>query len=310
MKYMLIYNWLNVIYMIYKGRLHQMKNRLNINKTITTIIVLNAIQIGAIAAIIIYNYISKSGWQSDYKFFNRNLLLIIIILTVFFNSFITIKDMKALKIDSYEHSMLKDNLCQVEELNRTLRAQRHDFMNHLQVVYSLMEMKEYDEAQEYIDKVYNDIQRVNQALRTSNPAINALLQAKRIYGEKRGIEVNLHISSQFKDLRVPSWEFCRILGNIIDNGIYALGEKNGYKAIDIELFEDLKDYGFRISNNGPTIPANITDKIFQSGFTTKGNKGEGMGLAIAKEILNEHGGDIKVCSDEEKTVFEGWVPAR
>jgi len=287
-----------------------MKNALNINKTIMTIIVLNTIQIGSIAAIIIYNYINKSGWDSNHKYSSKNLLLVVIILTVLLNSFITIKDVKTMKMDSYKHSMVKDSLCQVEELNKTLRAQRHDFMNHLQVVYSLMEMKEYNEAQDYIGKVFNDIQRVNEALRTSNPAINALLQAKRLYGEKRGIEVNLHITSQFKDLKVPSWEFCRILGNIIDNGIYALGEKTGHKTIDIELFEDLKGHGFRIRNNGPTIPKNVIDKIFQSGFTTKGDKGEGMGLAISKEILKEYGGDIKVESSEKDTVFEGWIPTK
>ena len=287
-----------------------MKKALNINKTIMTIIVLNTIQIGSIASIITYNYISKSGLDQSNKYSGNNLLLVVIILTVFLNSFITIKDVKAMKLDSFKHSMVKDSLCQVEELNKTLRAQRHDFMNHLQVVYGLMEMKEYNEAQDYLDKVFNDIQRVNEALRTSNPAINALLQAKRLYGEKRGIEVSLHIASQFKELKVPSWEFCRILGNVIDNGIYALGEKKGHKTMDIELFEDLKGYGFRISNNGPAIPEVIMDKIFQSGFTTKGDKGEGMGLAISKEILKEYGGDITVESNEKYTIFQGWIPTK
>lgn len=287
-----------------------MRNALNVNKTIMTIIVLNTVQIGSIAAIIIYNYLNKSGLDPNHKYSSRNLLLVVIILTVLLNSFITIKDVKAMKVDRNKHSMVKDSLCQVEELNKTLRAQRHDFMNHLQVVYSLMEMKEYNEAQDYIEKVFNDIQRVNEALRTSNPAVNALLQAKRLYGEKRGIEVNLRIKSQFEELKVPSWEFCRVLGNIIDNGIYALGENKGHKTIDIELFEDLKGYGFRIINNGPVIPESVINKIFQSGFTTKGDKGEGMGLAISKEILKGYGGDITVESNERYTVFEGWIPTR
>jgi len=284
-----------------------MKKVLNINKTIMTIIILNAIQIGSLTAIVLYNYMSKSGWAQNQKYSSRDLLLVLIILTVILNSFITIKDVKALNADNLKQGMIKDSLQQVEALNKTLRAQRHDFMNHLQVVYSLMEMKDYTEAQDYIEKVFNDIQRVNEALKTSNPAINALLQAKRLYGEKRGIEVKLYITSQFKELRVPSWEFCRILGNIIDNGIYALGEKKGHKVIEIELFEDLKVYGFRIKNNGPMIDEEIMDKIFQVGFTTKEDKGEGMGLAISKEILNEYGGDIKVESNERFTTFEGWV---
>ena len=284
-----------------------MKKMLNINKTIITIIVLNTVQIGSLTAIVLYNYMNKSGWTQNQKYSSKDFLLILIILTVILNSFITIKDVRALNAGNLKQGMIKDSLQQLEALNKTLRGQRHDFMNHLQVVYSLMEMKDYTEAQDYIEKVFNDIQRVNEALKTSNPAINALLQAKRLYGEKRGIEVKLYITSQFKELKVPSWEFCRILGNIIDNGIYALGEKKGHKTIEIELFEDLKVYGFRIKNNGPKIEEEIMDKIFKVGFTTKEEKGEGMGLAISKEILNDYGGDIKVESNEQFTVFEGWI---
>ena len=287
-----------------------MKKMLNINKTVITIIVLNTIQIAALVAIIVYNYMSKTGLSEFERYSPREILLVLIILTVFISSFLTIKDVKAMTADNYEYHMVKDSLHQVEGLNNTLRAQRHDFMNHLQVVYSLMEMKEYGESQDYIEKIYNDIQRVNEVLRTANPAINALLQAKRLYGEKRGIEVKLYITSKFKDLKIPSWEFCRVLGNIIDNGIYALNEGNGNKIMEIELYEDLKVYGFRIKNNGPRISKEITEKIFQAGFTTKKDKGEGMGLAISQEILRQYGGDIKVDSQDMNTTFYGWVPIK
>ena len=67
---------------------------------------------------------------------------------------------------------------QLDSLNREMRAQRHDFMNHLQVVYSLIEMNESGEAMEYMDRVYGDMQRVSRMMRTGCPAVNALLQAK------------------------------------------------------------------------------------------------------------------------------------
>ena len=52
---------------------------------------------------------------------------------------------------------LEEAYGQLESLNREMRAQRHDFMNHLQVVYSLIEMNESGEAMEYMDRVYGDI---------------------------------------------------------------------------------------------------------------------------------------------------------
>ena len=62
---------------------------------------------------------------------------------------------------------LEEAYGQLEDLNREMRAQRHDFMNHLQVVYSLIEMDEPQEAMAYMDKIYGDMQRVSRMMRTA-----------------------------------------------------------------------------------------------------------------------------------------------
>lgn len=284
-----------------------MRKKLDINKTIITIIALSIMQISTVIIVVLYNYFHQNSFNFKERLYNGDLLIYAIIFIGIINSFFTVKNIKELYGKSYEYTTLKSTLEELENLNKTLRGQRHDFMNHLQVVYSLMEMEEYFDAREYIEKVFKDIQKVNKVLKTSNPAVNALLQAKTLYGEKRGIKTKIVITTSFNDLKVPSWEFCRVLGNIIDNAIYALQEVKENRTIQIELFEDLKSYGFRIKNNGPMIPKEIIEKIFKAGVTTKGEKGEGMGLAIVKDILTEYGGDINVISNKDTTVFEGWV---
>jgi two-component system, LytTR family, sensor histidine kinase AgrC len=144
-------------------------------------------------------------------------------------------------------------------------------------------------------------------LKTANPAVNALLQAKLLFCEKRSISLEFYITSRLDNLNVPSWEFCRVLGNLIDNSIYALGGKVEDRIIELYIYEDLKNYGFKIKNNGPEIPEKTINKIFEPGFTTKGELGQGMGLAISKEILEAYGGNIKVTSNDKETIFEGWV---
>lgn len=277
-----------------------MKKNININKTIITVIIVDIIQIAIIIGCIVYNF-----YTIIKRDFNDFAFLYIIIIMVILNSLLTLN---ILMRNRSESNMFKTTLKQLEDLNITLRSQRHDFMNHLQVVYSLIEMDEYKDAKDYIDKVYNDIQKVNQVLKTLNPAVNALLQAKILYGEKRGIEPRININTQLRNLKIPSWEFCRVLGNIIDNSIFALQQTEKSKILEIELYEDIKVYGFRIRNNGPSIPREIINKIFESGFTTKGDKGDGMGLAITKNLLLNYGGNINVTSDENGTMFEGWIP--
>jgi len=67
----------------------------------------------------------------------------------------------------------------------------------------------------------------------------------------------------------------------------------------------------RISDNGPGIPLNIIDKIFQPFFTTKPTgQGTGLGLSLAYDIVKAHGGEIKVETRENiGTEFKVILPA-
>jgi len=202
----------------------------------------------------------------------------------------------------------EDSIDDLNKLNNTLRAQRHDFMNHLQVVHSLIELEEYKDANSYIDKVYTDIEKVSSILKTGIPAVNAILESKRQTCESKGIEVTVEISSTLSKISVPDWELCRLFGNIIDNSINALTLVQTARRVSIEIFEDLHSYRFKISNNGPMIPPELWTRIFDAGFTTGTHGGEGMGLAICSNIMKAYNGQLWVVSDEYETVFEGFIP--
>jgi CheY-like chemotaxis protein/anti-sigma regulatory factor (Ser/Thr protein kinase) len=68
----------------------------------------------------------------------------------------------------------------------------------------------------------------------------------------------------------------------------------------------------RISDNGPGIPQDIQESIFDLFFTSKGpSKGSGIGLHFTKEVIAKHGGTITVESQvDEGTVFEIRIPVR
>jgi signal transduction histidine kinase len=64
-----------------------------------------------------------------------------------------------------------------------------------------------------------------------------------------------------------------------------------------------------VVDDGPGIPRDVVGRVFDPFFTTK-TRGVGMGLAIAKKIVQAHGGDISVGSQEGKgTTVRVWLPA-
>ena len=198
----------------------------------------------------------------------------------------------------------------MSQFNNTLRAQRHDFLNHLQVVYSLIEMEEYQEANDYIEQVYGRITSVSRVVKTANPAVNALLMVKTAACEKAGVPVEVAITSNWETLEnaMPDWEMCKVLSNLIDNAIDAMERvPEGQRRLVIVLGENVKQYTFLVENTGEKIPETIRERIFIPGFTTKG-EGHGMGLHIVRRTLQERGGDIRVESDDKHTVFSGFVP--
>ena len=202
-----------------------------------------------------------------------------------------------------EMDLLQESFMHLRQLNFELRAARHDYLNHLQVVYGLLELQEYEELKKYLAPVYKEMMKTGKALKTSKPALNALLMAKMKEAENQGIDIYVEVKSDLKHLPLEVWQLCRVLSNLLDNAITALKDIEGDKKIEVDINETKESYVFQISDNGPGIPLQLQEIIFKKGFTTKKESGHGLGLAIVTEILKENDGSIQVNSIEGKTTF-------
>ncbi|WP_160688112.1 Spo0B domain-containing protein [Clostridium sp. C2-6-12] len=276
------------------------KQTYNISKIILVSILLNIIQVVFVSLFIYFK-------NNNPYMIEGNFIIYAIAISTGVNSIITGIIFYSLLFKKGSSNLI-DTINYLENFNKTLRSQRHDYLNHIQVIYSLMELEEFDEARKYIEPVYKDIVRVSKALKTSKPAVNALLQAKLQMAENNNIEMELEIKSDLKSLNMEPWEFCRVIGNIIDNGIFALKEKPNDRYMLVEFAENLENIRINISNNGDIIPKEIMNNIFKEGFTTKDKQGEGLGLVIVKDIVEKFNGSISVISNEKRTSFEIVLP--
>lgn len=204
----------------------------------------------------------------------------------------------------------RESMRNLEQLNGKLREQKHDLMNHFQVVYGLMELGEYEEAHAYITPVFREITKLNRALKTAQPAVNALLWAKMEEAEKRHIDFYLEVGSNLKNLTIAPWDLCRILANLLDNAMTAAEKREGERRIQVCIRESGEAYQIEIANNGPEIPKELQTQIFLPGFSTKKEEGHGNGLAIVARLLREAGGELQWESTGRETSFGVCLPKK
>lgn len=198
-----------------------------------------------------------------------------------------------------------------EKLIQTLRSQRHDYCNQLQVIRILANFNKTKEIDQFIeDNISIDKIKAEAPEQIENAAISAMLMVYSTEAHEKGIDMIIDSDVDFKSFQYSPAKITRILGNVIRNAIEIL-EKTpcADRAIKITMYQSKQEYVFLIWNNGPEIPEHLYSQIFSPGFSMKNSSG--LGLHIVKRFLCELGGDITVSSSpEDGTEFRVTLPLR
>jgi K+-sensing histidine kinase KdpD len=131
---------------------------------------------------------------------------------------------------------------------------------------------------------------------------------EQLIQEFAGTAVELKVHAGYTGAaRFDESKIKRVIFNLSRNAIDAMPE-GGRFLLSVEREGD--EVIFRAKDNGPGIPPEIADRLFES-FVTSGKKhGTGLGLAIVKKIANEHGGSVTCKTQVGKgSSFEVRLPA-
>ncbi|MBC7929077.1 MAG: PAS domain-containing protein [Rubrivivax sp.] len=147
--------------------------------------------------------------------------------------------------------------------------------------------------------------------------LNALVKDSAIFvedyvraaREERGADVSLELSlaDAPAQVRASASELREVFVNLLRNAVDALG---GGGRIGAKTGAGAGGHSVEITDTGQGMSAEVLSKIFRPLFTTKGERGTGMGLATCYAIVRRHGGEIEVKSTEGKgTTFTVRLPA-
>ncbi|HLG38137.1 MAG TPA: ATP-binding protein, partial [Chitinophagaceae bacterium] len=191
----------------------------------------------------------------------------------------------------------------------------------------------YDDVNAIADDVKQNLEKINHHGKRADAIVKGMLQHSRSStGQKEPTDINAladeYLRLSYHGLRAKDKSFNakfetdldrsiekiniigqdigRVILNLINNAFYAVSEKkkhasaNGYEPTVTVCTKKIDNkIEIRVRDNGNGIPQKVLDKIFQPFFTTKPTgQGTGLGLSLSYDIVNAHGGEIKVETNE------------
>ena len=211
-------------------------------------------------------------------------------------------------------NIAKQNLEETKLMNKTLtvlndkiRAFRHDFNNIIQALGGYIQAKDIDGLEKYYSQLLKDCQEVNNLTglnpeSINNPAIYSLLASKYYLATEKGIEFDLDIFMDLTSIDMKIYEFCRILGILLDNAIQATQEcEEKHITVTIRKDNRCKRQLLVIENTYKEKDID-TEKIFEKGYSTKeGNTG--LGLWEVRQILLKNT-NLNLFTSKDDTYFK------
>jgi signal transduction histidine kinase len=123
------------------------------------------------------------------------------------------------------------------------------------------------------------------------------------YELKRNTDIQFLVEPELKIIGIDIRLF-QLWSNLIKNAVESMSEINERGLLRIVSSETEKQIIISVENNGPKIPQEIQDRIFEKFFTTKAAKnGSGLGLSIVSSVIQEHNAQLELFSNDLVTKF-------
>jgi len=129
-------------------------------------------------------------------------------------------------------------------------------------------------------------------------------------GEKH-VTLTANLDANLASVPLDESGIRRCLINLVGNAIDACEPDKGRVVIETRLSDAAGEFTVSVRDNGCGIKDQVIDRIFDPFYSTKGAKGTGLGLAVTRKIVEEHGGVITVRSTPGAgTEFTVRLPVR
>ena len=241
-----------------------------------------------------------------------------------------------------ERERLRDRLAALGEMAAAMAHELKNPLAGIEVMAGLLRRKVSDspDAQSILNDIINEAKMANSTvvemldyvrpvrLERGRTAIGPVLQSAVSMAESKAarglVGVELDVPDDLPPIQGDEHQLCQVFTNLVINAFEALGGAGrvrisaaagvmegepvpeGTAAADTPVH--VPTLVIQVADDGPGIPPELTDRVFNAFFTTKA-QGSGLGLAIVRKIIDAHDGRIDVMTAPgQGTTFTVTLP--
>ena len=231
---------------------------------------------------------------------------IILFIILNFNLFIS----TAKELNEKHKLQMENNFRPIlEDYIHKLRANEHEYKNHLNAIYSIIQVSDEKEIKSNINKYIGNIKEnnhLNNLLYVDNTILKAILYSKMSLAEEKGIDIKYDITSNLEEIGLDDMDLVVLLSNLLNNAIEGVeGTENPWINVVISELnnKDKKEYIIRVSNSVNDINQIDLSSITNKGTTTKGEN-RGYGLYNVKKLIKKVNGNILIEMEKDSIIIE------
>lgn len=203
-------------------------------------------------------------------------------------------------------------------MDRQLESKELNIERHRQ--YSNVIVNEISRLEKILDRLVDFTARDEVRLEHVNPneLIEYIIHITEGRAREKRISIDTSLGGETGDIPLDPGRFQQLVLNLVCNAIEASPYESvirvetgvslpSEKALASGNLESEGYFEMKIHNEGPRIPEEALQKVFNPFFTTK-EHGTGLGLTVTKKIVEDHTGSISVKSGTGGTTFTVWLP--
>jgi len=169
-----------------------------------------------------------------------------------------------------------------------ISLQRHDFLNHFQVISGLLQMNRGEQAREYINNAAKDITRLSRVVHLQVPEAAAAIMLAHYSAAERGVDVNYEVETDLAGCTIPVDKLGPILEAVMLYGAECLAPpENGERLMHVGIHTTDGGHLFKVRFK---TPAGIKNRCGDDGA-----------LRDIDVKLSLYGGSVKQSNAEGET---------